>query len=482
MIRIFFKDNLIYVASGILSRGLSILLIPIYTRFLSPIEYGVYDILLISATLAGYVATLELNQGFARHYFEADDIRGKRSYVSTAFFFIAASYSIFLFLTVTFSHTISAFLFGTEIWWPIIALMGVASGCNGIFFFFQDVLRVRFMPLRHTYCSICYSMLSGVVGIGGVVGLDAGLAGIAAGQIVGAVIAAALAIRFGAASDLGLAFDGRRLVDMLTYSVPQVFSSFAAYLALTMDRYFIKELVGLEDAGIYAVGARIATVVSLVMTGFQSGYIPLVFRNHADPGAPLQMERAFRLFLFFALLTILVLSSFSREITTIFATENFNRYWMTVPILAGSTVLSGLYIFVPGVFIAKKTVWALGVNLCGLALAFAANTVFVPWLGALGGALSAACVGIATFSAYAALNQRTYPMPLRWGRIVTGFLLLLMFAASAVLLQEVSGILSLVSRVLCLPLGGALLWIVLLTAPERLRAVELLRWRGARRL
>lgn len=52
----------------------------------------------------------------------------------------------------------------------------------------------------------------------------------------------------------------------------------------------------LDDVGIYGVGARIASLVALLMVGFQSGYIPIVFHNHAAPETPLQMARVFRYF------------------------------------------------------------------------------------------------------------------------------------------------------------------------------------------
>ena len=67
------RDSLIYGLASILSRGLAIFLLPIYTRVLSPADYGVYDLLVTLVALANLVVALEVSQGLARYWADTGD-------------------------------------------------------------------------------------------------------------------------------------------------------------------------------------------------------------------------------------------------------------------------------------------------------------------------------------------------------------------------------------------------------------------------
>ena len=71
MLKRFLKDSVVYSTSTLLSRGISILLIPLYTRFLQPEEYGALDLLTVMATIINYIVALEISQGVARSYSDA---------------------------------------------------------------------------------------------------------------------------------------------------------------------------------------------------------------------------------------------------------------------------------------------------------------------------------------------------------------------------------------------------------------------------
>ena len=68
MLRKLFKDSVIYTIPILISKGIGILIIPIYTRILSVSEYGNLDLLLVIANLVNLVVAFEISQGVARFY------------------------------------------------------------------------------------------------------------------------------------------------------------------------------------------------------------------------------------------------------------------------------------------------------------------------------------------------------------------------------------------------------------------------------
>ena len=102
MLQAFLKNSLIYTLGHLLTSGIAIFLLPIYTRYLSPAEYGVIDLFIVIAAIVNLTIALEISQGIARYYQEAKNEKEKRKYTSSAFWFTILVYSLFFFLTFFF--------------------------------------------------------------------------------------------------------------------------------------------------------------------------------------------------------------------------------------------------------------------------------------------------------------------------------------------------------------------------------------------
>src|SRR5205814_2027610 len=95
MLRRFFKDSAIYGVSSIITRGIAFLLLPFYTRVLSPTDYGIVDLLTIFAALVNLTVALEISQGLARYFTDAETEPEKIEYASTALWFTIGAYTLF---------------------------------------------------------------------------------------------------------------------------------------------------------------------------------------------------------------------------------------------------------------------------------------------------------------------------------------------------------------------------------------------------
>lgn len=422
ILRRFLRDSGIYALSAVMSRGVAIVLVPLYTRFLQPAEYGALDLLTVFATVANYLVALEISQGLARVYSDAGTSERRRAYVSSAMWFAVAAYALFIAVALPNSAAIAGLLLDSRGWHHAVQAMILAVGANGVFFLLQDLLRWQLQPLRHAAASITYTAVSTAVGIYLVVYASGGVSGILYGQVAGAAAGIAAAWAGGAAAEWAVAFGRERWLEMLKYSAPQVISSVAAYFSLYMDRLLIKELMTLDDVGVYGVGARVASVVALLMMGFQAGLIPIVFRHYSEPGAPDQMARVLRYFLALALPALLALSAFSSELVWIFTTPRYYGAAPVIPLLATAVLLASMFIFVPGIFIARRTGLVALINIGMVALNLSLSLVLIPRLGTVGAAAATLTASLAAFLAYVYCNRLFYPIPFDWGSILKGVL------------------------------------------------------------
>src|SRR6516165_9037276 len=80
----FLSQSSLYFLSNVARRGLSFFLLPIYTRYLSPSEYGVIEIIeLLAAVMVVVVGVPMFADSITRIYFDYSGPKERASVVST---------------------------------------------------------------------------------------------------------------------------------------------------------------------------------------------------------------------------------------------------------------------------------------------------------------------------------------------------------------------------------------------------------------
>ena len=80
------SDVIIYSISSFLSKGISFLLLPLYTRIFSTYEYGILDILSVSIVLLTLLVSCQIEQGVARFFIDSKSHEMKQAIATTGFF------------------------------------------------------------------------------------------------------------------------------------------------------------------------------------------------------------------------------------------------------------------------------------------------------------------------------------------------------------------------------------------------------------
>jgi len=466
MIRQLFKDSLIYGTASILSQGIPILIVPIYTRFLSPESYGGMDMLAVFAALINVTVALEISQGMARSYADIKTEDEKSRYASSALWFSVAAYLLFAVSAVLFSGSLTRLLLDSGNWEWIFQIAVIAMAVNGISFFLQNQLRWLLKSTAFAVSSIVYAVTATGIAIFMIAWLNWGVIGVFYGQIVGAVVSGLIA--YLAARDMfAMTFDTDKCREMLAFSIPLVPSSISVLAANYVDRIAIKSFMTLADVGIYGVGFRLASVVNLLMVGFYSALTPLVYRNYREASTPGNLERIFRYFLAGTLPLIIAISLFSREIVGLFAAPEYGAAWLVIPILAAASVLSRMYIFAPGLDIAKKTSVIASINIVAALVNIVLNIVMIPALGLAGSALATLAGFCVMFSAYLVIGQKHYPVPHRWPIIGAAILISAAASAAVYFLEGNASIAVLIYKALILTGSAALVFRLLKNRTER---------------
>ncbi len=141
MIRHLFKDTLIYGAGRILTYGVSLLLVPLYTRVFAPSDYGTIDILTLLITLVNLTIALEIWQAIFRFLPDFKSLEERISYSSTALWFVTAVYTLFVILVWLAAESVSQRLMNAGGLQDVVRVASLAAWAGGIFLLVQAKLR-----------------------------------------------------------------------------------------------------------------------------------------------------------------------------------------------------------------------------------------------------------------------------------------------------------------------------------------------------
>lgn len=425
MLKLAIKDSLVYGVGGVATRAVGLLLLPLYSRILSPSAYGVFDLVVASATIAAIVVPLEVSLGLARLYPDADSAQNKRRYATTAWLFTLAMYGLFALLAL-------GLYAGTrlpavpDVSAPVLGLGLIYVVLFGLLAFLQNQLRWELKGLNYSTVTILNAFGGGA--LAAVLGWYFGLPGLLLGMVAGAAGAILLARLFVGRSLKGR-WDASKLRSMLHYSLPLVPASLSALVTLYVDRALLTSYAGLHELGLFALGYRVASISLLGLIGIQGALIPLIYTHHAANRTPADIARLFRWFVGVSILLCGFLGLFAREILRVLVDSSFYQASTIVMVLAPACVMMQLYIFFPGMFLAKKTWLQLGVQAAAALANILVCLWLIPRLGFVGAALGNLAASVLFFGVWANFSQAHYRIPFEWRTLSHGVALYVIVVA-----------------------------------------------------
>jgi O-antigen/teichoic acid export membrane protein len=428
MLRAALRDTLIYGIASVLTKGLAIILLPLYTRVMSPADYGVYDLLITLGALANLVVALEVSQGMARHWADAETLPEKVGFASTSLAFTLLMYALFLAGGLIWALPLTQLLLGSDELLVAFRLGVAFITANGIYYLLLNQFRWELRSKAYAVVSVLYAALT--LGFAALLclGLGLGLEGVMLAQL-GAALCALLCSAWLLRGSFRPLFELDKLLTMLRFSAPLVPAGLAIFISLYINRFALNHYASLVEVGLFGLGSRIAGLAVLLILGVQAALTPPIYQHYRAPETPARIARLFGWFMAVALSGCLFLALFARELLMLFATPDYIGAAGLVVFLGPALLLSQMYIFAPGIAIRKKTYLQLWVTLLAALISIISNWLLVPRWGVYGAALATLASSATFFLAWVVVSQRLYPIP--YARSAVGLAVVVYMAAAA---------------------------------------------------
>ena len=137
------RHTLVYGMGKMAAKSVSFVMLPIYTRFLTPADYGVIQLVEMTLDLVAVVGGAQLVQGIFRFYHEAETEDDRNAVVSTAFFLLGASYLAVGTVALILAPVFSQVIFGSQVQTTVIRIAAGSLACQGLMVAPMALLQVR---------------------------------------------------------------------------------------------------------------------------------------------------------------------------------------------------------------------------------------------------------------------------------------------------------------------------------------------------
>jgi O-antigen/teichoic acid export membrane protein len=449
-----------YQFGDIVAKGIALVTIPIYTRHISPAGYGAANSLLTAVILASIFLRVGVGEAFIRFYFDDEDVARRDRIARTATATVAWTTTLAALLAVVFAAPLSRLILGYRD--PLLldcATVGLWAFTNLEMAYAQ--LRVDERARAYVFASGANVALTVIFTVSLVVVAGEGARGLLLGNF-GASALVVLGLWWVLRRRFSLRVNWRDLRAMLRFGLPTVPADASVYALQVVDRLYLFRGYSHAAAGNYSVALQFATVVFVLVRGFQYAWPPLAYSIESDATASRLYSLVTTYFLLATGVVVVAVALLGRWIVRLLAAPQYFGAHAALPWLALAWTLYGLYqvmIVITGR--ARATSRNLPAAAAGLVVNVVLLLVLVPRSGLN---LGIAGAGIALCGAYVAmllvmhlLTRRLFAVAFQWRRLLQLTLILAGVAVSGELLLPTSGFAGIALRILWLVLIPALL-------------------------
>jgi O-antigen/teichoic acid export membrane protein len=263
-----------------LQRGILFLLLPIFTHYMSPEEYGVVSTSLILISFLSILFSFAIHAAISRYYFkyEKKSEELKLFLGSNFLFLLLFSLSVSIFL-IFFSENIFSYFFAEMKFNPYIiyTLIIVATQVVIVAYFslLKAMQKLKLYSIVFNGYFLFQLMLMSILIIGYGLKEEGYLLGVLISNILFIPIIFILLNNY-----IVYKIDMKYIKEALAYSIPIVPVEIIGNVNRLVDRYYILLFIGLGGVGIYYIGVQIAGLINLVALAINSAYTPMFFKKY----------------------------------------------------------------------------------------------------------------------------------------------------------------------------------------------------------
>ncbi|MCR4614582.1 MAG: polysaccharide biosynthesis C-terminal domain-containing protein [Clostridiales bacterium] len=343
------SNSALYSLNSFLLKGINLVLLRVYTTYLSTSDYGVADIVNSFSDVAMYVVAFSLYAAVRRYYVEYryDRERLKRFYGTIICFVLATSIAFLITAILMRGVFVSTFFNGLDFFPTVlIALISFVFHCQCTIY--ESLLQGMQNGKKFTVTSMIYFAGSVFFNMLFVVFLKLGANGmLLAGMTVNICFFVFILIDLKKNDLITFCIDGEFLKTALKYSAPMIPHDVSGQIAIFISKVILKKNSAISAVGVYGVASKFGFFTNSIQAVINLAYAPWFFEKMKEgtEQAKREINKMVKTLLWVYGVFILGVGLFSQEAMYIFTSSEYRIGWIAIPLLAVSYSIKTIYYF-----------------------------------------------------------------------------------------------------------------------------------------
>ncbi|MBW3545732.1 MAG: oligosaccharide flippase family protein [Bacteroidetes bacterium] len=384
----FSKNSFIYTVTTIFQKGVAFFLIPVYSVYIEPNEYGIISLVLAAIAILTVFFTLSFDSAIVRFYYDfKHDHQELKRKISTLLFALAANAIGAFCLFILFGPYLFNFFLPNVDFYPYIFLGLLILVFQPFYLLVLGFCQTIENAKAYSIISIGYFLMHLLLTIVLVVVFNYGGVGILVATFVSSLIFSGIGL-FYLKGFFTLAFDYKFVKQALKYTLPLIPHSIAGHLAVTLDRFLLNGYLNARITGIYYMGYQLSYPVDVIAMSYNRAFVPTYFNNVETAEGRKDIKENATVFFATCLVGAFGLSIWGPEVFKFLIDEAYQESLALLPIISFSFVATVIYYIHSCVLFYQKNkvylvaVCTISANLLNLLL----NVLLIPDYGIYGAA------------------------------------------------------------------------------------------------
>lgn len=438
------KNSTLYTFSAFFQKGAGFLLLPVYTAYLSPTDYGSLNLI---TSITGFLSILflvSLNGAAARYHFKYQTDKGRAAVWGTILLLVLFN-SLFWGLIILFFHgsLIDPLAEGIP-FYPLLLLAILGTMLSPLYSFYQQWLQCTQDGVKYSINLFTNFVLQTILNLVMLIIFHQGVFG----MILSSFIVSCLFFLYSLISFLphvSLRVNTEIAKSAMGYSLPLIPHSVSGYFSVMLDRILLNKMVGMQQVGLYGIANQFGSILNIVTMSVNQAFTPWLYEKMEQRSDEANFQSIYKfaeISNVFCCLTAYLITMFSPELIQLMTSEAFYSSWQPVILVSFGYVLNGLYFFFSKALFFSHTKYVMIISISTALLNLVFNFILIPHFGYLGAGLAFVLSQFVSSIISLVLSTKLIPMlSYSWKKMYFATILFFMICTTVFLFQEINSVL-----------------------------------------
>lgn len=273
-------NSAIYICLIVIEKGGWLLLLPLYTHYMSPVEFGELSLYLVGLSIFMILSTIGLQNAVSKIYYDIRDGRYDAplsAFQSTIFISVFFATLILSLLIATVGSIVIHEMAEYEVYRKYLIIFALTVFFQPIVEIYKSFFQVKQEPINFALVSLGIFSIQTIVSLVLMVQYHFSILGL----LYGMVFAKGFfffVIVLKMIKERKFNVDKSILIHSLKYSLPLIPHQLSNWLIGSADRLMIKTFASLSSLGIYSLAFQLSSVITVLVGGVNMAWSPIMYK------------------------------------------------------------------------------------------------------------------------------------------------------------------------------------------------------------